>query len=142
MKKVVTLVRHDSSLEGTFGKITVDDLTLFTGELPWINNEQDISCIPEGEYDCQWTYSPRFKRYMYLVFPVDGRLGIRIHSANLMGDRFTGFKCQLNGCIAMGEKLGWLDGQKALLVSKPAIRRFENYLNKENFRLEIINGFD
>lgn len=77
---------------------------------------------------------------MYLVGPVDRRTGIRIHAANLMGDAKKGYKCQLNGCIALGEKLGWIGKQKAVLVSRPAIRRLEKLTEGKPFQLEIING--
>jgi hypothetical protein len=57
-----------------------------------------------------------------------------------MGDDTMGYMKQLNGCIALGEKLGWMDGQKALLLSAPAVRRFEDHMGRVPFKLEIING--
>lgn len=135
--KKVLLTRLDLSDQGTFGVIIVDDLTLYTGELPWIDNESNISCIPKGIYQCKWTHSNRFKKYMYEVCGVEKRSGIRKHSANLMGNITKGFKAQLNGCIALGERLGWMNGQKALLLSAPAMRRFESYLHYQPFELEI-----
>ena len=132
------LIRMETSDEGTFGKIYLPDgLTFFTGELPWRENQNDISCIPEGNYFCTWTFSNRFKRNMYLVTPVRDRAGIRIHSANLMGDSTKGFKKQLNGCISLGEKFGWIEGQKAILASGPAVRRFEEHMDHKPFSLEI-----
>lgn len=134
------LIRLDHGDEGTFGRIVVPGLTLFTGELPWRNNLSNLSCIPPAVYNVVWDYSPHFGRYMYLVLGADPRAGIRAHSANFMGDPNMGYRKQLNGCIALGEKLGWMDGQKALLVSAPAVRRFEEYMKHEAFKLEIING--
>lgn len=139
MQKVI-LTRLESSDEGTFGEITTKTLALFTGELPWRENKPSISCIPEGEYKGVWEYSPRFKRLMYLIYPVEARTGIRIHSANFMGDMTLGLKAQLNGCIALGERLGWIDGQKVVLLSKPAVRRFEDSLGGRPFEMEIRNG--
>ena len=92
------LDRLESSDQGTFGRITFGDTTLFTGELPEKDNASNASCIPAGKYKCVWTYSPVFKRQMYLVESVPGRSGIRIHSANFMGDKSCGMKCQLHGC--------------------------------------------
>jgi hypothetical protein len=54
-----------------------------------------------------------------------------------MGDSSKGFHCQLNGCIALGEKLGWLEGQKAVLLSAPAVRRLESFFGGRPFQLEI-----
>lgn len=133
----VTLERHETSDQGTFGRLLAPNLTLFTGELPWRNNKSDVSCIPEGLYRGLWTYSNRFKRKMYLIEPVEDRAGIRIHSANLMGAK-PPFKSQLNGCIALGEKLGWIDGQKAVLLSAPAVRKFEALMKGRMFLLEVM----
>lgn len=96
-----------------------------------------MSCVPAGTYRCIFTNSPRFGRCLYLVGPVLARSGIRIHPANLMGDSSKGFHCQLNGCIALGEKLGWMDGQKAVLLSVPAVRELEEHFNGRAFTLEI-----
>lgn len=75
---------------------------------------------------------------MYEVVGVPKRSGIRKHSANFMGAKDEGFRCQLNGCIALGEKLGWIEKQKALLISAPAVRRFESFMNREPFELEVV----
>lgn len=139
MRRVI-LERFESGDQGTFGKIIVDGEVFYTGELPWRDNKNDTSCIPPGIYKCAWSMSARFRKKMYLVGPVEKRSGIRKHSANLMGDRALGFKAQLNGCIALGEKLGWIEGQKALLLSAPAMRRFEKKMKYETFILEIRNG--
>lgn len=132
-----TMTRFETSDQGTFGRIDVPGLALFTGELPWRDNAANDSCIPPGEYRCVWTFSPRFRRMMYLVEGVLGRGGIRKHSANFMGDAALGYRKQLNGCIALGERLGVMDRQKALLLSAPAMRRFEKYMGGMPFLLEV-----
>lgn len=140
MRRII-LTRLESSDQGTFGTIQVPNGDyveyFYSGELNWLDNRSNVSCIPKGLYRCTWTYSPRFNRHMYLVEGVTDRAGIRKHSANFMGDDTKGFKRQLNGCIALGEKLGWIDRQKALLLSAPAMRRFEALLAGETFELEI-----
>lgn len=141
----ITLTRLESTSQGTFGILQFihsdDDHdwleSFYTGELPWRDNASNVSCIPTGTYRAIWSFSPRFKRYMYELAEVPNRAGIRIHSANLMGDDTKGYKRQLNGCIALGEKLGTMNGQKALLVSSPAIRRFETALAGQPFELGI-----
>lgn len=77
---------------------------------------------------------------MYLLLGTDPRAGIRKHPANFMGDDRMGYRRQLNGCIALGERLGWMDGQKALLLSAPAVRRFEDHMQRKPFLLEIRNA--
>jgi hypothetical protein len=138
------LERKRTGDDGTFGVITVGDRSWFTGELPWRDidrdgiSDNDFSCIPAGRYQCKMTFSPRFKTQTYEVLGVRGRHSIRIHPANYMGDSKKGKRCQLHGCIALGKKLGIMDGQGAVLVSRPAVREFETALNKEPFTLEVI----
>ncbi len=140
MRKVI-LTRHESSDEGTFGTVVVPNGKyleyFYSGELPWRDNASNVSCIPKGTYKALWTFSPRFKRKMYILEGTSPRAGIRKHSANFMGDDTKGFRRQLNGCIALGEKLGWMEGQKVLLVSSPAVRRFETLMAGQPFILEI-----
>jgi len=73
---------------------------------------------------------------MFLIHEAEGRSGIRIHPANLVGDKPKWIR-QLEGCICLGEKLGWIGGQKAVLISRPAVRKFEEYMGGEKFNLEI-----
>lgn len=140
MKKA-ELERLESSDEGTFGVLQIEDDEyvnfFYAGELPWRGNKRNVSCVPKGTYVAIWTRSPHFGRCMYLVDKVPERGGIRLHSANFMGDKKKKFRSQLHGCIALGEKLGWLGGQKAILVSKPAMRRFEKIAGRAPFELEI-----
>jgi hypothetical protein len=134
---IATLQRTESGDQGTFGRLTAGPLSFYTGELPWLDNAANVSCIPAGQYECRWTFSPRFKRMMYVLLDTAPRAGIRVHGANLMGDKAKGYRAQLNGCIALGERLGWMDGQKALLLSAPAVRRFESFMGGKPFTLEI-----
>jgi len=135
--KTVRLVRFDRGSQGTFGKIYYPGHIRYTGELPWRNNKSNLSCIPTGTYKVIWALSPRLKKYTYRLCNVPGRGGILIHSANLMGDEMLGYKVQLKGCIAIGEQLGRLHNQKAVLVSRPAVSNFELIMGKQPFLLEI-----
>lgn len=131
------LQRFESTDQGTFGKLVARGLALFSGELPWRDNASSISCVPAGTYRAIFTHSPRFGRHLYLLDRVPARGGIRIHPANLMGDSQKGFKCQLNGCIALGLRLGYIDHQKAVLLSAPAVRHLETAMRGNLFTLEI-----
>lgn len=134
------LERQETSDEGTFGVLHFDGEVVFTGELPDRGNAPNLSCIPAKMYEVHWTYSPAFKRMMYLVTGVEGRSGIRIHPANLMGDRTKGMKSHLYGCIALGERLGHIRKQKALLVSRPAVWTLEQWGKGKPFELEIVDA--
>ncbi len=137
----ITLVRQETGDQGTFGQMQIGDETLYTLELPWRDNVNNFSCIPVGIYQCRLTMSARFKHVLYLVDPVAGRFAIRIHAANLAGDVKKGFKSQLAGCIALGMARGTIQGQKAILVSKTAVRKLESFVNRQSFILEVKNGY-
>lgn len=78
------------------GLMTVDGRFFCdTLELPWRDNQQNISCIPEGRYDIRLTYSQKFCRVLPLVMDVPNRSGIRVHAANRPEE--------ITGCIAVGE---------------------------------------
>lgn len=138
MERIV-LQRLETGDEGTFGRL----LEWYTGELPWRDNARNVSCIPAGTYKCFWAKSPKYSRrygqdfYTYRLLDVPDRGGVLIHSANFMGDVARGYRSHLNGCIALGEKLGWIEGQKALLVSRPAVRGLEQALSGKAFILEV-----
>ena len=139
--KVVNLLRTKFTDHGTFGLVSFDGLRMKSLELPWRNNMRKLSCIPTGDYKCQIVNSPRFGR-VYGVLAVSGRSSILIHSANLAGDRIKGFDTQLEGCIAMYERDGFLTNskgrmQKAGLVSRPAVTRLMQWANSEPFTLKI-----
>ena len=79
--------------EGTQGILEWNGtLVCYTIELPWLQNQRRISCIPEGEYVLQKRFSPKFKWHIHLQ-NVPGRDFILIHPAN-------DAKKELLGCIA------------------------------------------
>lgn len=140
MRKV-TLARLESSNQGTFGCLQFENdgwlESFYAGELPWRDNRSNLSCIPKGTYKVLMVDWIAKNKKVYMVQNVLHRGGIFIHSANYMGDSEKGYRTQLKGCIALGERLGNMENQKALLLSAPAIRRFESLLNGEPFELEV-----
>lgn len=67
-------------------------------ELPDLGNQRNISCIPEGIYDCQKYVSPT-KGNCFHVLNVKGRDSILIHKGNYI----NGNKRDSLGCILCGE---------------------------------------
>ena len=138
------LCRLDYSDQGTKGKMYVQDPE--TGrisymaeslELPWRENKRGVSCIPAGNYKGIWCHSPRYKKHMYLVDGVEGRSGIRIHSANFAGDASMGYKCHLLGCISLGK--GWYYKPQLMVhTSRVMIKKFEQFMAGRDFDLIII----
>lgn len=138
--KRVFIIRERTGIDGTFGRLIADGFACHTGELPWRDNAPGKSCIPPGTYRCVWARSTRLRRNTYRVLGVPGRAGILFHSANFMGDLAAGRKAQVQGCIALGEVIAIMDGQAALLLSRPAVRRFEEIMARQPFDLEIIDA--
>jgi len=78
---------------GTNGEIFFNKTRLCSSiELPWRNNEHQVSCIPEGRYELLIRYSEKFKWHLQLKNVKDRDL-ILIHPAN-------DARKELKGCIA------------------------------------------
>ena len=117
----------------TYG-VLIDDVPFaVTLELPWRNNQRDISCIPAGIYCCQKIMSPHFGE-VFSFINVPGRKDILIHKGNL--------DIETKGCILVGEqfekffrKSKWWNG---ILRSH---KGFSELLQRggEGFRLDVIN---
>ena len=90
---MVLVLKRTYFPEGTQGVLEWNGtLVCYTIELPWLNNQRRISCIPEGEYILQQRFSPKFGWHLHLI-NVLGRDLILIHPAN-------DAKKELLGCIA------------------------------------------
>lgn len=142
--RTAKLIRDTFLDDGTFGRFILDDETEFcSGELPWKNNQHDISCIPTGTYLCKWMESPKHG-WCYHVTGVPNRSVIEIHVANFMGDTALGKFSELLGCISLGMSIRIMnkDGyppQTGVALSKHAIDLFEDNVNQEDFNLTIEN---
>lgn len=101
-----TLIRESFSKYQTLGKLTVKDenekeiFSCDTLELPWKENKNRISCIPEGSYKAIFrdfgNYANRSFHIQTLKGEeVPGRTSILIHSGNFFTDT--------KGCILVGK---------------------------------------
>uniref|UniRef100_A0A6H1ZZH4 DUF5675 domain-containing protein n=1 Tax=viral metagenome TaxID=1070528 RepID=A0A6H1ZZH4_9ZZZZ len=136
----VILNRYKTSKFGTFGRVyvlTSNIFRCFSLEPPWRGNQSNISCIPKGEYQVEFSYSPHFG-HVYRVLNVPNRFNILIHSGNYGGDRSLGLISDTYGCILLGKRVGYLCKQKVILISKFTVSDFISILNREPFKL-IIN---
>lgn len=135
----VRLDRQQTSPMGTFGRLFLPQAELFTGELPWRDNRPGVSCIPEGDYPCRWSVSGRYG-HIYGVFDVPDRQYIRLHNGNFCGDREVGLLSHVEGCILLGQAFGRIQGQQAILLSRPALSQFHAILAEQPFTLEVRNN--
>lgn len=87
--------------------------------------------IPQGRYEAVFEFSPRFKRYLPVLFneKVSKNRRILIHAGNTGTDTA--------GCILLGSE--WKDGK--VLNSKVTVEALFAKLRQEDFVIEIYNGF-
>jgi hypothetical protein len=98
----ISLTRYYTP-HATWGDLYLPDgFACKTLELPWLQNQVRISCIPEGEYTLRKRRSGVVERSSggefldgWEVTGVDGRTWIMIHPGNWTTD--------ILGCIAVGE---------------------------------------
>lgn len=104
-------------------------MTVSTVELPWLNNQQNVSCIPIGTYLCKWT--PFHDTHHYELQNVPGRTGIFMHNGNYYSDSL--------GCIIVGTIPADInhDGELDVTSSVVTLAAMEAFMNKEDFTLTI-----
>lgn len=79
-------------------------------ELPWLGNEPNRSCIPEGDYPYRVAWSPNRKSDVIWLDNVPGRSAIQIHTGN--------YTSQILGCILPGMAITDLNNDGILDVSR------------------------
>ncbi|WP_281228087.1 DUF5675 family protein [Flavobacterium aquiphilum] len=104
--------------EGTNGMLThKGKLICYAIELPWKDNQHQVSCIPEGEYFIEKRYSTRFGWHLEIL-GVPNRSLILFHPANIALK-------ELKGCIA---PVSELSGFGIGLQSKKAFTKLKNLI--------------
>ena len=81
-----------------------------TLELPYRDNQRNVSCIPEGFYDVVPRTSPKYSNHLHIT-NVEGRSLILIHWGNYAGsiNPKTGHS-DIRGCVLVGKEFVDLDG--------------------------------
>lgn len=118
---------------GIFYQDGVDNPVLFSIERPWLSNERNISCIPEGVYTVNPYNSSKFPD-VWEIMGVKDRSYILIHAGNFADD--------VKGCIALGLTTGYMikdsQLQKTVSNSRNAITQLKKITNyPESFTLTI-----
>lgn len=102
-----------------------------TLENAWLQNQPNISCIPEGEYNVKKFNGKKYKD-VWILENVPNRSYILIHAGNLPE--------HTQGCILVGKRWGFLHGENvAILSSSSALENLKEIL-PDNFKLRIIRA--
>ncbi len=117
------LLRNLYSPHQTYGMLRVFSgqkllASAYTLELPWRDNQRNISCIPEiDKEDGVLMYphvSPKFGNTFWIK-PIEGRSEILIHVANFVAsDNPRTSTSDLRGCIGVGKGYKYIDGDEHL----------------------------
>ena len=128
---------------GTFGRLQIGDVDLFTVEQPWRSNQPFSSCVPAGIYHVEPWVSPThgacfilrneaasiYKTYDEAKDVLGGRWGILFHVANTAAE--------LQGCIAPGTGLGTPYGRWGVTGSADAMDTLHRVLKNGSHTLDI-----
>ena len=100
-------------------------------ELPWLDNQRRVSCIPTGTYKARKHNSPKFGKSLWLQ-DVPNRSEILVHKGNYHFD--------ILGCILIGRFLKDInnDGLIDVIESGKAIKELLSYLkDMDGIMIEI-----
>ena len=128
------LKRVSNTMDGVFG-VLLDEQTFplcVTLEESWLNNQRNISCIPEGTYQVRKYSGTRYKE-VWKLDNVPNRSAILIHAGNTEYDT--------QGCILVGRRFGVLSQKRAILDSRSALTALRQTL-PDNFILTIEDCYD
>lgn len=137
---LVRLQEDDRQTLGAFSLYDDTDL-IFSAkslELPWLDNRQNISCIPTGNYICHMRHSARFGNHLKVTEKhggeVRGREFILIHAGN--------FHSEIRGCILLGRDHSDinLDGYRDVTSSKATMRQLNRCIDRAPFSMSVIDA--
>ena len=108
---MMELIRFGSFRDRTIGRLTYEGDVFYTVERPWLENQQNVSCIPTGVYKLGRVDSPKFGPGTWEIQDVPNRSNILLHAGNTQND--------VSGCLAVG--LGVFGQLQGVSTSRQAI---------------------
>jgi len=114
----------------TLGILSCGTFQCFTLELPDLQNQPDISCIPPGKYDYYFRDSPKNGPVLELR-DVPNRTYIQIHAGNFTSD--------IHGCILVGKSIKFLNDDEIpdITNSKSTLSKLLNHAGSSGV-IEIV----
>ena len=126
------LYRAVENEHGTFGVLIYKDQPLcVTVEPEWRDNQNNISCIPEGIYQVSPHNGGKYKN-VWKLHDVPNRAAILIHAGNTEDNT--------EGCIIVGSSFGNLNGKYAVLRSGEALEKLRAILPSK-FTLKVTSVY-
>ncbi len=125
-------------LDTIIGEMDVHGVTFWTIERGWHNNAARVSCVPVGTFLLKRAMWFRGELEDVETFELMGAMGrslIKIHWANTSDE--------LEGCIGIGNGVGWIRGRLAVLNSQDAHRHFMRVMqgvDEEQIRIYQAKG--
>lgn len=127
--KILELIRLEETEQGTIGILKINKVVFcFTLEPPDLENRVNQSSIPAQQYLVKPYSSPKYPD-VYEITNVPDRTYVLFHSGNVVNNTA--------GCILLGESVGKLQGDRAILNSGKTFDKFRNILRNENHHLTI-----
>ena len=128
--RIAELIRLEESEHGTIGVLKIDkEVFCVTLEPPDKENVRNVSSIPAQQYLCRPRQSEKFGK-TFEVTNVPGRTDVLFHAGNVV--------THTEGCILLGESVGKLKGQRAVLNSGNTFKSFMEKIGLgETFHLTI-----
>lgn len=127
---VCTLGKLYHSVDGTLQGVQLICVTL---ELPWLNNQDNISCIPCGQYKVRYRFSTSHGKALYWIDDVPDRDAIEMHIGNTVADT--------QGCVLLGTAWGVDKIPTSISESKKAFDKFMSMMDSvPEFDLEIVHA--
>lgn len=125
---------------GVYGKLIMPNGKVFaTVERPWLKNQSNVSCIPEGSYTLARRASGVVSRSSggefsegWEVTSVPQRTYIMLHPANWPKD--------LEGCIGIGESIKVVGSELGVTSSRNAFREFMEMTKNERVISLVVMG--
>lgn len=130
MMSLLRLIRYNHHSSATVGDLIFPCGTVLKSlELPWLDNQNYVSCIPIGIYQVKKRMSPVVKRTSkgkyeegFEICNVPNRTFVMFHIGN--------FPRNSDGCVLTGETEGFHDGAPAVWNSGVAFDRFMELMEK------------
>jgi len=88
------IIRFANFNNRTLGRATLGDMSWWTIERPWLDNQPFVSCIPCGEYEMVRVNSPKFGPDTWEIADVPDRAHVLFHVGN--------YAHNFEGCIGLG----------------------------------------